>query len=369
MDPDSKIKDERAKPSEAKAGFPQGIGRLPGINSSFEKPVAFRTVLLSINELMKQLYNKVAYRFPIFTQGTIVDVSEGTGTFHYFGLVDSGHYLPAKIKDEGCIFQTLQEGFPVIVKGYFNLQSPPNRPYAFEIRLNVIELNHTFPLEPTTAQNQATKKPAPERIRSIGLVTSPNSEAISDFHEGLKKSRRFLNIEVHGVNLLNAESIAAGIKEADAKGYDVLVLTRGGGPDLYLFNDPAIAAAVRTCKTFTITGLGHANNRTECDRVSDSSVETPTSAGVYIRKLVSEKYFTEKSKALNPQPTGPVAPMNPWKKHFKIFLEGSGAAVFAGVVAAFEFFLKIAKRITLAILFSLAGMLALLIFSLLLRGC
>jgi hypothetical protein len=369
MDSGSKMKNEDAIPPEAKMELTQGIGRLPRVDSSFENPVAFRTVLLSINELMKRTYNNAAYRFPIFTRGNIVDVNMGRGTFHYFALVDSGQYLPCKIKDESSNFQSLQENLPVIVKGYFNLESPLNRTFAFEIRFNVIELHHAFSQKDAKIPNQVTKKSVPEKIRSVGLITSPNSEAISDFHEGLKKNRHFLKVEIHGVNLLNPESICAGIKDADAKGYDVLVITRGGGPDLYLFNDPSIVTAVTACKTFTITGLGHANNETECDRVSDMSVETPTSAGVQIGKLVSSKFFTEKNKVLNPPSPVSVGRANPWIRYSGLIL--GHAAIFIVAVAAtvFRSLLEIGKRILFAVFSVLAVLLILLLFSLLLREC
>jgi hypothetical protein len=106
-----------------------------------------------------------------------------------------------------------------------------------------------------------------------------------------------LNIEIHEVNLTDPQSIISGIRDADEKNHDVIVLTRGGGSDLYLFNDRAIVSALSTCRTFTITGIGHSNDRTDCDEVADLSVETPSSAGAQIKNWVAAKHFAEKNKA------------------------------------------------------------------------
>src|SRR6185369_11223170 len=110
-----------------------GLEKLPWIESSLEKPVAFAPILRSLNDLLRSFYNRAAYRIPITTKGKIVDVSEGSGAFHYFGLVESGNYLPAKIKDDGVVFHGLQEGMTIVAKGFFNLETQPKRPFSFEI--------------------------------------------------------------------------------------------------------------------------------------------------------------------------------------------------------------------------------------------
>jgi hypothetical protein len=300
MDADSNRKVEGPLPPETSGPIQQVADKLPWIDSSLENPAAFAPILRSLNDLLRNFYNRAAYRIPITTKGKIVDVKEGSGAFHYFGLVESGNYLPAKIKDDGVVFHGLQEGMTIVAKGFFNLETQPKRPFSFEIRFNVIEFNYSSSDTSAITKNRLPRKQIPDGIRSVGLITSPYSDAIPDFHKGLKQAGRWTKVELYEVNLLDPRSIASGIARADSFGHDVLVLTRGGGSDLHIFNDPVIVGALSSCKTFTVAGIGHANNRTDCDEVADLSVATPTSAGVQIRNWVTAKYYSEK-KANEPE--------------------------------------------------------------------
>jgi hypothetical protein len=303
MDADSKREGERLPSPDTSWPIQQGAEKLPWIDSSLENPVAFAPILRNLNDLLKNIYNRAAYRVPITTKGKIADVKEGSGAFHYFGLVDSGNYLPAKIKDDGVVFHGLQEGMTIVAKGFFNLETQAKRPFSFEIRFNVIEFHYSSSDTSAVSENRISKKPIPDGFRSIGLITSPNSEAVPDFYKGLKHAAKWTKVELYEVNLLDPGSIASGIARADSYGHDVLVLTRGGGSDLHLFNDPVIVEALSSCKAFTVTGIGHANNRTDCDQVADLSVATPTSAGVQIRNWITSKYYSEK-KARELEGTG-----------------------------------------------------------------
>jgi hypothetical protein len=191
----------------------------------------------------------------------------------------------------------------IVAKGFFNLETQAKRPFSFEIRFNVIEFNYISSDTSAVSKSRIPKKPVPDGFRSVGLITSPNSEAVPDFYKGLKQAGKWTKIELYEVSLLDPGSIASGIAKADSDGHDVLVLTRGGGSDLHLFNDPVIVEALSSCKTFTVTGIGHANNRTDCDEVADLSVATPTSAGVQIRNWITSKYYSEK-KARELEGTG-----------------------------------------------------------------
>src|SRR6185369_17984676 len=75
----------------------------------------------------------------------------------------------------------------------------------------------------------------PELPTRIGLVTSQESESVADFLsvvEGIDD----LEIEVVEVSLSSEKSIVDGLRLAGRKKYDVIVLTRGGGEGLGLFD-------------------------------------------------------------------------------------------------------------------------------------
>ena len=334
---------------------------LPKICTTFKSPVPFQSVVQNINGLVLSLYKKFQYRNPIFTTGTIVDVFNKDGQYLFFGLTDSEFYLPAKMKKDDDNFYRLQNGLKVVAKGYFNLDSSVNKPFLFEIRLNVIEFN-LVGSEFTELQNSHIKKSCPKNIKRICLITSTGSEAVPDFYKGLKKATYGLKVDIQNVNLLNVDSISGGIREADRNGYDVLIITRGGGSDLHLFNNPKILSALKECKTYTITAIGHADNTTESDKFSDLSLEAPTSAGVHIKNLISQKYFADKKVFVSANVVVPGLLQNPvqvqkdnWRFP-KWILSGIGKMV--GAVSGYfliklyellNYFLGVAKKILLLV--------------------
>lgn len=61
------------------------------------------------------------------------------------------------------------------------------------------------------------------------------------------------------------------LKRADTKGYDAIVIARGGGSreDLWCFNDESLARAIFMAKTVVISFIGHEIDYTIADFVAD----------------------------------------------------------------------------------------------------
>jgi exodeoxyribonuclease VII large subunit len=77
-----------------------------------------------------------------------------------------------------------------------------------------------------------------------------------------------------------ATSMANAIKIADTKGYDVIVIGRGGGSieDLWAFNEEVVADAVYQAKTPIISAVGHEIDTVISDLVADVRAATPSNA-------------------------------------------------------------------------------------------
>lgn len=130
----------------------------------------------------------------------------------------------------------------------------------------------------------ARKKELPQIPKCIGLLTSSNAAAYTDFMRIL--NQRFPNMHVRLLNV-PVQGQGAGAKIARAVEYmnktnacDVLVITRGGGSieDLWEFNDETLARAVAASNIPVISAVGHERDFTICDYVADLRCPTPTAA-------------------------------------------------------------------------------------------
>jgi exodeoxyribonuclease VII large subunit len=73
-------------------------------------------------------------------------------------------------------------------------------------------------------------------------------------------------------------SIMDALEEAGEKGYDAILLLRGGGSELDLacFDDYELAVAIATCPIPVVTAIGHDKDVHIADMVAHVSVKTPT---------------------------------------------------------------------------------------------
>ncbi|HRO65311.1 MAG TPA: exodeoxyribonuclease VII large subunit, partial [Candidatus Dojkabacteria bacterium] len=71
---------------------------------------------------------------------------------------------------------------------------------------------------------------------------------------------------------------------AQNKGYDCIVMIRGGGSleDLSSFNDEKISKAIFASKTPTLVAVGHERDESIAELVSDVRASTPSQAAYYI---------------------------------------------------------------------------------------
>mgnify|MGYP002622904364 FL=1 len=74
------------------------------------------------------------------------------------------------------------------------------------------------------------------------------------------------------------EDIASAIAEAGEKGYDAILILRGGGSetDLLCFDNYQLAVAIAECPVPVVTAIGHDKDVHIADMVANQSVKTPT---------------------------------------------------------------------------------------------
>lgn len=146
--------------------------------------------------------------------------------------------------------------------------------------------------------DKSHKKPLPNYITKIGLVTSLDGAAIDDFKSTVKT--RF-----NGVKIVIAEAIVQGpsapptiiraLEYLDNNfDLDVICICRGGGSydQLSAFNNEDLAYAIFNAKTPIVSGIGHENDSLLSDFVADKRASTPTHAGELV-SLVKEDLYKD----------------------------------------------------------------------------
>lgn len=128
------------------------------------------------------------------------------------------------------------------------------------------------------------KKRLPFLPRTIGLITSPGSDAERDFrrHVALRWPAAVIEmvpVAVQGPKC--AEEVMVALHSLDVRpDVDVIVITRGGGSmeDLLGFHDEGLVRAAAGCRTPIVSAIGHEADTPLLDLVADLRASTPTDA-------------------------------------------------------------------------------------------
>ncbi|MCI8615702.1 MAG: exodeoxyribonuclease VII large subunit [Lachnospiraceae bacterium] len=127
------------------------------------------------------------------------------------------------------------------------------------------------------------KKPIPEYVRTLGVVTAPTGAAVRDIINIASRRNPYVQIILYPAIVQGeaaAASIVEGIHALEAKQVDVMIVGRGGGSieDLWAFNEEVVAQAVFDCSIPIISAVGHETDTTIIDYVADLRAPTPSAA-------------------------------------------------------------------------------------------
>ncbi|MBQ0794738.1 exodeoxyribonuclease VII large subunit [Zhongshania sp.] len=144
-----------------------------------------------------------------------------------------------------------------------------------------------------------TKKPLPDTIRHIAVVTSPTGAAIHDILSVLQRRWPSMQISVLPVLVQGehaAQQIASAILQANIwqsqgrKDFDVILVSRGGGSleDLWPFNERIVAEAIHNSALPVVSAVGHEIDFSISDFVADIRAATPSAAAELLSPDQSE---------------------------------------------------------------------------------
>ncbi len=132
--------------------------------------------------------------------------------------------------------------------------------------------------------NQEHKKDLEKTyLERVAVLVGDHSAAMSDIRICFSRRWPLCKVDYYPVLVQGPDApkdIIPRLKEADAKGYDAIILARGGGAfeDLFCFNDEELVNTIYGLKTFIVTGIGHEQDFSLSDFAADLRAATPTAA-------------------------------------------------------------------------------------------
>ncbi len=132
--------------------------------------------------------------------------------------------------------------------------------------------------------DQAHKKPLPQSVKRVGVVTSSTGAALHDILTVLKRRNPAIEVIVYPTMVQGNTAASTIIKAIDIattrNEVDVLIVGRGGGSleDLWCFNDEQLARAIFACPIPIVSAVGHEIDVTIADFVADVRAPTPSAA-------------------------------------------------------------------------------------------
>ena len=251
--------------------------------------------ILSPSQLNTLARSLLEDAFPlVLVEGELGNVSRPASGHLYFTLKDARAQVRCalfKPKSQWLPFQP-REGMKVLARGRLTLYEARG---DYQLILDTLEeagegaLRRAFEqlrarLQAEGLFDPARKRPLPEYVRRLAVITSPSGAAVRDVLSVL--SRRFPLVEVDVLPVpvqgeAAAAQIAAMLRRAAASGrYDASLLARGGGSleDLWAFNDEALARTIAASPVPVVSAIGHETDFSLSDFAADLRAPTPSAA-------------------------------------------------------------------------------------------
>ena len=195
----------------------------------------------------------------------------------------------------------LEIGMEVIVSGQPNIYGPTGR---FKVVADSIELVGEGALKKAYDAlkkkldeegvfAEARKRPLPELVRKIGVITSREGAVIHDFVNNLGKfgfTVSLVDSRVEGQAAL--VDLHAAIRTMRKQDIEVLVVIRGGGSleSLQAFNNEALVREIVAFPVPVIAGIGHDKDLPLLALAADYMTSTPTAAAHLLNRSWEDAY-------------------------------------------------------------------------------
>lgn len=229
----------------------------------------------------------------VWVEGEISNLARPASGHMYFTLKDSSAQVRCALFRQSAtrVRQALRDGLAVRVRGKVSLFEGRG---DYQLILDTVEpagdgaLRLAFEAlkEKLGAEglfSTDSKRALPAHPQRIGIITSPTGAVIRDIISVFARRAPQVELNLIPTAVQGREAIAQivrAIRLADSRGFDALILARGGGSleDLWCFNEEAVARAVAACKTPIVSAVGHETDVSISDFVADVRAPTPSAA-------------------------------------------------------------------------------------------
>ena len=252
---------------------------------------------LSVAEFVDTLNQNLEYSYSgVTVVGEVSSFKVNQGKWVFFDLKDDESVLNCFLS----VFQLrvpLEDGMKIAVKGVPKLTKWGKFSFTVQNILPVGEgsIKKSFELLKAKLEKEGLfdpekKRPLPENLEKIGVISSPEAAGYADFVKILNERWGGLKIKVAKTQvqgLVASDQIIRALKYFNEKNeVQIIAIIRGGGSadDLAVFNDENLVRAISASKIPVVTGIGHEVDVSLCDLAADIVGSTPSNVAQILSK-------------------------------------------------------------------------------------
>ena len=263
-------------------------------------------IVLSVSELTFAIKGQLEFLFRhIYVRGEVANLRKQHSGHIYFSLLEGDCQLNAVLfrGNATSLPFPLKDGDSIIASGELSVY-PPKGTYQLIVReISPVGLGEALlklqllkkKLQALGWFREERKRPLPQEIATIGLVTSPTGAVLHDIINILTRRLGAFHIIVNPVRVQGEGAsleIARAIREfSQHRIVDVIIVCRGGGSseDLSAFNDEKVAEACVQCTLPIVSAIGHETDLSITDLVADLRAPTPSAAAELVSQARVER--------------------------------------------------------------------------------
>lgn len=266
---------------------------------------------LSVSEFVDTLNQNLEYSYSgVTVVGEVASFKVNQGKWVFFDLKDDESVLNCFLP----VFQLrvpLEDGMKVAVSGIPKLTKWGKFSFTVQNILPVGEgsIKKSFELLKAKLEKEGLfdplkKRPLPERLENIGVISSPQAAGYADFVKILNERWGGLKIKVAKTQVqgtIAADQIIKALKYFNERNeVQVIAIIRGGGSadDLAVFNDESLVRAISASKIPVVTGIGHEIDVSLSDLAADVVGSTPSNVAQLLSKDKTAEILHLKEKVL-----------------------------------------------------------------------